>query len=97
MAAVLKGRDYWTPQRRLMAGASPGRRPGRLAGGHVLDLSDLKKAIMLCPSCLPKFNQRAAGYVTKTNLPFARGECDGCDSFCERAHLLVHHTLAKIT
>lgn len=95
MAAVLKGKDFWTPQARLNAGQSPGRRPGRLSGGHVADLSDLKKAILLCPSCLPKFNRLKAEFVGKRNLPVVQGRCDGCDQFVPDGRLLVHHTLAN--
>ncbi len=95
-AAVLKGKDYWTGPRRLLASKSPGRRPGRLPGGHIADLGDLRKAIILCQFCLPKFNSTAAGYVTKSNLPFVRGNCDGCGNPTERGHLLVHHTLANL-
>lgn len=89
-------KTFWTPVRRLMAARSPGRRPGRLAGGHVADRADLKKAILLCRDCLPKFNSTRAGYVTKRNLPRASGRCDGCQTFVPLANLLVHHTLANL-
>ena len=95
-AAVLKGKDFWTGPRRLFASMSPGRRPGRLPGGHIADLGDLKKAITLCAGCLPKFNSAAAGYVAKNNLPFVRGRCDGCSNYGDRGHLLVHHSLANL-
>jgi hypothetical protein len=68
-----------------------------LPGGHVLDRADLRKALILCRDCLPKFNALAAGYVTKRNLPFVRGRCDGCQQYTGRGHLLVHHTLADLT
>ena len=93
---LLKGRDFWTGIRRLFAGASPGRRPGRLPGGHIADRADLRKAITLCRYCLPKFSSAKAEYVTKSNLPFVRGRCDGCNHYTERGHLLVHHTLANL-
>lgn len=96
MPAVAKGKDFWTPQRRLFAGAAKGRGKGRLAGGHVLDRADLKKALVLCRSCLPKFDQQKSGYVTKTNLPFVAGRCDGCQQYAPRAHFLVHHSLANL-
>ncbi len=93
---LLKGKDFWTGPRRLSASASPGRRPGRLPGGHIGDRADLRKAITLCDDCLPKFSSAKAGYVTKRNLPFVRGRCDGCNHYTERGHLLVHHTLANL-
>ncbi len=94
---IIHGVDHWTTRRRLGAGQSSGRRSGQTAGGRILDLADLKKAVMLCDGCLPKFNSAEAGYVTKSNLPFAAGRCDGCEQFTPRGHLLVHHTLARIT
>jgi hypothetical protein len=94
--ALLKGADHWTPQRRLAAGVAPGRRPGRLPGGHVADRADLRKAITLCDSCLPKFNAASAEYVTKDNLPFVQGACDGCQRFTPRGHLLVHRSVANL-
>jgi len=93
-AAVHKGKDFWTPQRRLRASASPGRGKGRLPGGHVLDRADLLKSLVLCRDCVGSFDSAAAGYVTKSNLPFVRGRCDGCQQHTERGHLLVHHSLA---
>ena len=91
--AVLKSREFWTPQRLLWAGRSPGRRPGRLPGGHIADRVALRKAVTLCRDCLPKFNRRNTGYVTKPNLPFVQGRCDGCQQFTPRGHLFVHHTV----
>lgn len=97
MTAVVRSeKQFWTPQRRLAAGVAKGRGKGRLAGGHVLDRADLRKAITLCRDCIQKFNQAAAGYVTKTNLPFVQGRCDGCQTFTTRGHFLVHHTLANL-
>ncbi len=96
MTAVIKSADYWTPQRRLAAGASLGRRPGRLPGGHIADRVDLKKAITLCRSCLPNFDSATNGYVTKRSLPFVQGRCDGCDQFTPNGHLLLHHSLANM-
>ena len=94
--AILKGNDFWTPARRFLAGQYTGRKPGRLPGGHVMDLADLMKAIVLCADCVRKFHSAKAGYVTKRNLPFVRTHCDGCKTF-STAHLLVHHTLANNT
>ncbi len=97
MSAVIHSDQYWTSQRRLMAGRDTGRRPGRLPGGHVSDLADLLKAICLCPDCVGKFNSAAAGYVRKKNLPMVYGRCDGCNCDDGLNHLLVHYTLADNT
>ncbi len=95
--AILKGKDFWTPQRRLLTYADTGRRPGRLPGGHVGDCEDLLKAIILCADgCVKKFNAKRAEYVVKRNLPFVRGKCDGCGQFTPSGRLLVHYTLANL-
>ena len=62
-----------------------------------MDRADLKKALTLCGDCLGKFDKAKAGYVTKKNLPFVQGRCDGCQHFTGHGHLLVHHTLAVVT
>ncbi len=90
-------KTFWTGKRRLFAGAAPGRRPGRLPGGHVHDLASLKKAITLCADCRPKFNASRCDYVTKKNLPIVRDRCDGCQEFTRHGHLLVHRSLADLT
>lgn len=95
MTAVIRSKEFWTPRRLLMAGASPGRRPGRLPGGHIADRVDLRKAIALCPSCVGKFNKERAEYVTKPNLPFVRGRCDGCGQYSPHSHLFVHYSLVQ--
>jgi len=94
-AAVTHGKEFWTPERRLMAGRSPGRRPGRLPGGHIDDRIGMRKAISLCRDCRPKLDAENVGYVTKPNLPFVRGRCDGCQRYVNRMHLLVPETLAN--
>ncbi len=95
-AAVLKGKDFWTPFRRVMAGVARGRRPGRLPGGHIDDRVGLRQAIQLCRDCRPKFDAAKAGYVTKLNIPIVRGRCDGCQHYTERADFLVHSSLAGL-
>lgn len=93
---LIHAKEYWTAPRRLWASVDTGRKPGRLPGGHVGDIADLKKAVMLCPSCVGKFNPKSHGYVTKSNLPFVRGKCDGCKSYMQRGHLFVHHKFAEL-
>ncbi len=95
--AVVRSKDFWTPQRRLAAGEDEGRRPGRLPGGHVGDIADLQKSLLFCLDCKKKFNHVKAGYVMKRNLPVVRGWCDGCGQYTPNGRLLVHHTMANIT
>lgn len=91
----IRAEKDWTPSLRLKAGRIRGPRM-QLPGSYVLDRADLKKALMLCASCLPKFDAVRAGYVTKKNLPLVRGRCDGCQQHAERGNLLVHHSLANL-
>ncbi len=95
--AIVRGKSFWTPFRRLMASEDTGRAPGRLPGGHVMDLSDMKKAVLLCPYCIKKFPRRRSEYVFKKNLPIVRGKCDGCKGHTLNGRLMVHYTLANIT
>ncbi len=95
-AAVHKSKEFWTPQRRLAAGRANGRAPGRLPGGHVGDLADLRKALIFCDVCLPKFNAIRSGYAKKRSMPVVAGRCDGCKTFNPRAHLLIHQTVADL-
>ena len=94
--AVLKGKDFWTGPRRFFDQRDRGRPAGRLPGGYIADLADLRKGIILCRYCVPKFCSPKVGYVAKKNLPFVMGNCDGCNNFGTRQHFLVHHTFANL-
>ena len=94
--AALKGKDFWTGPRRFFDQRDRGRPAGRLPGGYVGDLTDLRKGIILCRSCAPKFNSATSGYVYKANMPTVRGDCDGCKEFTMTGHFLVHHSLANL-
>lgn len=95
--AIVRSEKEITPQQRLRLGAVPAGRRGKSAGSHVLDRADLKKALILCGSCLPKFDTKRYGYTQKPNLPRVRGRCDGCQTHCEQGILLVHRSLADNT
>ena len=97
MPAIVRGKQFWTPFRTLMASEDTGRAQGRLPGGHVMDLSDMRKAILLCPDCIRKFPAKRSEYVTKKNLPVVRGKCDGCRGYTMAGRLLVHYTMANLT
>ncbi len=94
--AVLKGKDFWTGPRRFFDQRDRGRPPGRLPGGYIADLADLRKGIILCPYCVGKFSSARSGYVYKANMPTVRGDCDGCKSWTVNGHFLVHHSLANL-
>ncbi len=95
--AIVRGKQFWTSLRTLMASEDTGRAPGRLPGGHVMDLSDMRKAILLCPDCIRKFPRRRSEYVFKKNLPVVRGKCDGCRAYSMQGRLMVHYTMANLT
>lgn len=82
----------WTDQRRTLALESTGRKPGQTAGTHVSDLAALKKTILLCSSCRPKFDDKAYGYVTSARLPMCGGKCDGCKDNGMGRSVFLHHS-----
>ncbi len=67
------------------------RRADRLAGGYIADKVALRNAISLCLDCARKFAALKYGYVTKKNIPFVRGICDGCQEYCDPLRLFLHH------
>ena len=89
--AIIRSEKDRTPRVRVFDGIAPGRAAGRLPGGHVTDMAALGKAISLCGTCAPKFAAARYGYVTKRNIPFVRGRCDGCQEHSERARLFLKH------
>ena len=89
--AIIRSEKDTTPRQRLRRALSPGRASGRLPGGHVTDMAALGKAISLCGTCQPKFAAARYGYVTKRNIPFVRGRCDGCQNYAGRARLFLKH------
>ena len=90
---IVRSEKDMTPMQRLEQ--APGRRSGRLPGGHIDDRAALRKAISLCDDCAPKFNRVAYEYTTKPNLPRVRGRCDGCTAYSPSMRLLVHRSLVS--
>ena len=93
--AFIHPENWWTGPKRFWDKAWTQRIKGQLPGSHVLDRVDLRKAIMLCQTCIKKFNYIKAGFVCKRNLPFAQGQCDGCLQFFPKMRLMVHHTIVS--
>lgn len=93
---VIRSEREFTPAQRVAMGEVRTKdiMPGRPKGGKIADMVGMKMAIMLCPSCRPKFNKEGAGYVNKENLPFAAGDCDGCGEFHPRMELMVDKKFA---
>jgi hypothetical protein len=93
--AIVHSEKEITNTQRLAWGEDPGRRPGRTVGGHIDDMVALTQSVVLCPSCRPKFDAKRNGYITKRNLPFVSGRCDGCENYHPRMHLLVDRKFAS--
>jgi len=70
-----------------------GRKRGKPVGSHVIDLADLKKAIVLCPMCVRGFDVKKHHYVQHRTIPYVQGQCDACRNHSTRAFMFVHETL----
>lgn len=81
----------WTDERLALDDESEGKKFGQLAGSYISDLAALRKAIILCPTCLPKFASAKNGYVTETRMPHCMGKCDGCRDMGMERRIFVHH------
>lgn len=81
----------WTDQRLVADDESTGKKSGQLAGSYIADLVSLRKAVMFCPTCLPKFDSRKAEYVTDPAIPHCIGKCDGCKDMGIERRLFLHH------
>lgn len=82
----------WTEQRMALASESTGKKSGTTAGSYISDLVSLKKAILLCSSCRPKFDIKSNGYVTQARMPMCGGKCDGCKEMGMGRRLFLHHS-----
>lgn len=81
----------WTDQRRLADQEFKGRAARTLAGSHVADLVHLRKSVILCSNCQPKFNAKANGYISPKNVPLCGARCDGCKDMGMERRLFLHH------
>lgn len=82
-----------TAARRRKASEAPvGRGFGRTTGGHIGDLTDLKKFITLCPMCVGKFHPRLYGYEV-WRFYHVRANCDACGQFDLHGKAFIHESL----
>lgn len=81
----------WTDQRRVLDSEDRGRPARTLAGSHIADLVHLRKTVILCDLCRPKFDNRAVGYVTNPKIPMCSARCDGCKDQGMDRRLFLHH------
>lgn len=68
----------WTREAERMVRERPA---GRTVGGWMADRVAMGKNVTLCPTCRPKFAERAHGYREAKHPPFHNGvnaKCDGC-------------------
>lgn len=79
-----------TPRQRASDFRAPLRNGRRVAGGWIADMVSLKRAIALCQLCRPKFDAPYHGYITKPQMRFVRGKCDGCQEYGDKRHFLFH-------
>ncbi len=71
----------------------PGRPVGKPEGTYVLDLVALKKVILLCWKCQPKFNHGKANYYKDGRFPHVIGKCDGCrDIMNHQTRIYIHES-----
>lgn len=56
----------------------PGRKYGNTVSSWISDLVELRKCIVLCWRCKPKFYYKRAKYYRDEVFPYASGNCDGC-------------------
>lgn len=78
-------KERFTPlqliHRLLKAAEDKGRKAGKPAGSHIGDLVDLRKSIVLCPSCTSGFNAKKARYYRQREYAYVQGNCDNCRLF----------------
>lgn len=89
----------FSSKERLKADEDPGRPWNRVAGGWMADLAALKKFVMLCPFCRPKFNPKRCGYEVWRQDTHSIGKCDGCKQMstylCGFIHQEYHDTVGE--
>jgi len=81
----------WRDERPLSELEDKGRPARTLAGSHIADLVHLRKGIMLCSTCLPKWNPKSVGYITAPTVPMCGGRCDGCKENGMDRRMFLHH------
>jgi len=70
-----------------------GRKRGKPIGSYIIDLADLKKAIVLCPLCVKGFNPKKHHYVQHRAAPIVQGQCDACRNHVPRAFMFIHESI----
>ena len=81
-----------TPRKILKSLEAGGKPVGRLAGGWVDDFAALRKAIMLCEFCSPRFNAKQNKYAVWRRDIYAIAKCDGCNQTSRHIKTYIHES-----
>lgn len=95
MTYIVRAEKHMTAHDWADTAVDPGRPKNQLAGTYMGDLVALQKAIAVCDGCFRKWRPGQNSYVSKRNIPFVRGTCDGCGERFDRMRLFVHKAVAK--
>lgn len=90
-AAKIRDSISWKKHIPTQPFESPGRKFGKPEGGHVTDLAYLRKAIILCWKCQPKFDHKRYCYYKDERFPHVVGRCDGCRQILNHSTKLYIH------
>lgn len=96
-----RGRSFWDDARKKFSWRSdadkrqvrehPGAKYGKPKGGWIDDLAALRKTIILCWRCQPKFDHKKANYYKDGRFPYVIGRCDGCRTWMNHETKLYIH------
>lgn len=94
-----RGQSFWNDVRQKASWNKPeaqprehpGKKNGLPTGGWIDDLSALRKAIILCWRCQPKFDHKRANYYKDERFPHVVGKCDGCREYMNHQTKLYIH------
>ncbi len=79
----------WKDEGKRPLNVHPGRKYGATVGGWISDLTELRKAIVLCWRCQSKFYYKRAKYYRDEVFPYATGTCDGCRQIAVQGKLYI--------
>jgi hypothetical protein len=82
----------YTHKRYLDSMEHPGRPSKSVAGGWIADFVALKRAIMLCPFCVHKFNPGANHYEVWRNDIYSVAKCDDCKQHSRQIRTFIHQS-----
>lgn len=96
-----RGRSFWNDAAKKASWRQPeskpqehpGKKYGKPVGGWIDDLVALKKAIILCWRCQPKFDHKRSNYYKDGRFPYVVGRCDGCrEMMNHQTKLYIHES-----